>query len=62
MIEIEFSILAKQCLDRRIADIKTLRQEIHAWVQRRNQQKATVTPNQARDRFAKHYPIHSILI
>jgi len=34
--EIELSALTGQCLDRRIPDIETLRQETSAWEQRRN--------------------------
>lgn len=36
MAEIEFSVLSKQCLDRRIPDQATLRQEITAWEAERN--------------------------
>ena len=31
MAEIELSALSKQCLDRRIADLKTLKYEVSAW-------------------------------
>ena len=41
MAEIEFSILERQCLDRRIPDQRTLRREIAPWVKQRNAQKAT---------------------
>jgi DDE superfamily endonuclease len=34
--EIELSVLTKQCLDRRIPDIETLRGEVTAWHHRRN--------------------------
>ena len=37
MAEIEFSALRRQCLDRRIADQETLRDEIAAWEERRNE-------------------------
>jgi transposase len=60
MVEIELSILSKQCLDRRIADIDTLEREVLAWVEQRNQQRATVnwqfTKEAARDKFKKFYP------
>ena len=36
MAEIEFSILSKQCLDRRIPDQATLKAEVQAWVAERN--------------------------
>jgi hypothetical protein len=60
MVEIELSILSKQCLDRRIADIETLRREVLAWVELRNAKQATIhwqfTQNKARDKFKKFYP------
>ena len=37
LAECEFSVLARQCLDRRIADIDTLRHEVSAWTEQRNQ-------------------------
>jgi hypothetical protein len=42
MAEIEFSALSRQCLNRRIGDIKTLAIEAVAWEQDRNEAKATV--------------------
>jgi hypothetical protein len=36
MAEIEFSVLSRQCLDRRIEDTATLRNETRAWTQQRN--------------------------
>lgn len=36
MAEIELSVLARQCLDRRIPDRETLTREVAAWVARRN--------------------------
>ena len=36
MAEIEFSVLARQCLDRRIGDAVTLIQEITSWEENRN--------------------------
>ena len=60
MVEIELSILSKQCLDRRIGDMQTLEREVLAWVKQRNQQRATVrwqfTKDCARDKFKKFYP------
>ena len=60
MVEIELSILSKQCLDRRIADIETLEQEVLAWAQDRNAKQATVTwqftQDRARDKFKRFYP------
>lgn len=60
MVEIELSILSKQCLDRRIADIETLRHEVLAWVNARNAKRATVhwqfTKDRARLKFQNFYP------
>ena len=42
MAEIELSALSKQCLDRRIADLKTLKHEVSAWENERNSIGATV--------------------
>lgn len=36
MAEIEFSVLSKQCLDRRLPDQATLREEVAAWEAERN--------------------------
>ncbi len=36
MAEIEFSILSKQCLDRRISDQQSMKKEILAWQKERN--------------------------
>jgi len=42
MAEIELSALSKQCLDRRIGNIKTMADEVNAWQQERNEIKASV--------------------
>jgi hypothetical protein len=42
MVEIEFSILSRQCLCRRIPNIQTLASEANAWKERRNAQQAKV--------------------
>lgn len=36
MADCEFSVMARQCLDRRIADISTLTREVVAWEEHRN--------------------------
>jgi hypothetical protein len=36
MAEIELSVLAEQCLDRRLADRATLQREVNAWQATRN--------------------------
>ena len=60
MVEIEFSVLSKQCLDRRIGDMETLEREVLAWTDERNTKRATVqwqfTKSKARDKFSKFYP------
>jgi transposase len=42
MAEMEWSILVRQCLDRRIADAVTLQHEIAAWQEPRNAQRLTI--------------------
>ncbi len=58
--EIELSILAKQCLDRRIPDLQTLTHEVAAWQRDRNQKHRTVdwrfTTTDARIKLKKLYP------
>ena len=60
MAEIELSVLARQCLDRRIADQATLIQEVAAWEQRRNAQERAVnwrfTTTDARVKLKHLYP------
>lgn len=60
MAEIELSALAKQCLDRRIGDIQTLKREVLAWAENRNQKRIKVkwqfTTDKARDKFSRFYP------
>ena len=58
--EIEFSVLRRQCLSRRIPDQETLKSEVQAWQHRRNQQRASVnwrfTTKDARIKLKKLYP------
>ena len=60
MAEIEFSVLKRQCLSRRIPDQQTLTREVQAWQNRRNQQCSTVhwrfTTQDARIKLKKLYP------
>lgn len=60
MAEIEFSILSKQCLDRRIPNQKKLKKEIFAWVKKRNSisspMKWRFTTKDARIKLEKLYP------
>jgi DDE superfamily endonuclease len=59
--EIEFSVLSRQCLDRRIADPTTLATEVAAWVAGRNGDGATIewrfTTDDARIKLKHLYPI-----
>ena len=59
MIEIEFSALAKQCLDRRIPTQEKLAVEIQAVVREREQKKIQIhwqfSIELARDKFSRHY-------
>ncbi len=60
MAEIELSVLARECLDRRIPDKVTLATEIAAWELRRNQGARTVdwqfTTADARIKLKRLYP------
>jgi len=60
MAEIEFSVLARQCLDRHIADEVSLVREIGTWEDKRNHSQATVnwqfTTQDARIKLKKLYP------
>jgi len=42
MAEIEISVLERQCLDRRLAEVPMVRSEVLAWETLRNNQHATV--------------------
>ena len=59
MAEIELSALSKQCLDRRIAEMKRLIDEVSAWEQERNAIRATVrwrfSKDNARVKLQRHY-------
>jgi transposase len=59
MAEIEFSVMSKQCLARRIASIRELRTEVRAWEKRRNKERARITwrfsTDKARDKLQRHY-------
>ncbi|GIK40861.1 MAG: hypothetical protein BroJett011_46940 [Chloroflexota bacterium] len=59
MAEIEFAALVKQCLDRRLPDVDTLRREVLAWTDRRNLDRTTVnwtfSQADARTKLQRHY-------
>jgi hypothetical protein len=60
MVEIELSVLARQCLERRIPEQTILQQEVAAWEKRTNQQFRTVdwqfTTSDARIKLKRLYP------
>ena len=60
MVEIEISVLASQCLDRRIDSYTRLVAEIAAWEKRRNAERARVnwmfTTEKARAKMGRAYP------
>lgn len=60
MAECEFSVLSRQCLNRRIGDQNTLRREIEAWTKDRNEHTAIAdwrfTVDNARIKLKRLYP------
>ncbi len=60
MVEIELSVLSRQCLNRRIPDLETMKRETASWERERNQQEATVnwrfTNQDARVKLERLYP------
>lgn len=58
--EIEISVMEKQCTDRRIPDIETLKNELNSWKNERNNDKIGVnwrfTTKDARIKLKKLYP------
>lgn len=61
MAETEFSVLMRQCLDRRIPDQETLKHEVAAWQSMRNLKSSPAdwrfTVEDARIRLKKLYPV-----
>ena len=61
MAEIELSVLNRQCLDRRIPDMESLKQEIALWEKNRNEKSNSVdwrfTNADARIKLKKLYPL-----
>jgi transposase len=59
MAEIELNVLTKQCLNRRIKKINTVKAEVKAWQDHRNNKKAIIkwqfTANQARTKLHRLY-------
>ena len=64
MVEIEIGVLNQQCLDRRIPDRETLRNEVAHWQRRRNAQGARVEwmfdVCRAREKLHRVYPKPSL--
>jgi len=62
MAEIEPSVLARQCLAGRIPNFERAQQQVAAWQQARNQQRATIqwrfTTQDARIKLKRLYPPH----
>ena len=60
MVEVELSVLVRQYLKRRLADIEVLRREVAAWGAERNRLGASVdwrlTTADARTKLRKLYP------
>jgi hypothetical protein len=60
MAEIEINVMVRQCLNRRIADIDTLRREVADWQVRRDQHEAKIdwqfTTDKARIKLKRLYP------
>jgi hypothetical protein len=60
MAEIELSVVARQCLDRRIPDLATLKQEVATWEKKRNEAVVKVnwqfTTADARVKLKQLYP------
>ena len=60
MAEIELSVLAKQCLDRRLGDIETYNREVQSWQDARNASGKGAdwqfTTDNARTKLKRLYP------
>ncbi|NES05807.1 MAG: hypothetical protein F6K22_25170 [Okeania sp. SIO2F4] len=59
-IELEFSVLSRQCLNRRIGNIEELRSEIATWEKERNQKRIKIDwrfqVDNAREKMGCLYP------
>ena len=60
MAEIEINVLMGQCLNRRIDKIETMKQEVSAWQEDRNNKQSTInwqfTTDSARVKLKRLYP------
>ena len=61
MVEFEFSVLSRQCLNRRIPEFEQLSQEVSCWEAQRNARKETVkwlfSVDDARTKLSRLYPL-----
>ena len=59
MVEIELSVLSKQCFGRRIGSMSELRTHVSGWAKRRNKEQAKInwrfTTEKARGKLRRHY-------
>jgi hypothetical protein len=59
-VEIELSVLSRQCLERRIPEVQILKSEILTWEKNRNQERASVNwrfkTKDARNKLERLYP------
>lgn len=59
MVEIEFSALSRQCLNRRVATMEQLEEEMMPWIKERNEKQVKIhwsfTVKDARDKLASQY-------
>jgi hypothetical protein len=64
-MEIEWSVLTRQCIGRWIGDVETLARAVAAWQAARNEVKATVDwrfgIDEARTRLARLYPVTTLV-
>ena len=60
LVEIELSVLASQCLDRRLSSIAAVHTEVAAWTAERNAKRKTIdwgfTTEDARHKLGRRYP------
>ena len=60
MVEVEISVLVRQCLKRRLADMEMLGREVEAWCTERNRVGASVDwrfrTEEAREKLRSLYP------
>ena len=64
MVEVELSVLVRQCLKRRVPDLETLQREVKAWEAERNRLGASVewrfTTEDARAKLRSLYPSQKV--